>query len=113
MRSVVATLLTAVVPIGAIVLHAQAPARVLSGPGPGDKHIVDRAGADRGRTVWAGECITCHGTQARGTDRGPNLMRSDVLLHDRSASELAPFLKKGHPLQSGRPSASLTDAQIQ
>ena len=86
---------------------------VLSGPGPGDKHIVDRAAADRGRTVWAAECITCHGTQARGTDRGPNLMRSLVLLRDRNASELGPFLKKGHELQSGRPSGNLTDAQVQ
>jgi mono/diheme cytochrome c family protein len=63
--------------------------------------------------VWAGECITCHGTQARGTERGPNLMRSDVLLRDRNASELRPFLKKGHTLQSGRPTSSLTDTQIE
>jgi mono/diheme cytochrome c family protein len=86
---------------------------VLSGPGPGEKHIVDRAAADRGRTVWAAECITCHGTQARGTERGPNLMRSLVLLRDRNASELGPYLKKGHELQSGRPSAGLTDTQVQ
>jgi len=86
---------------------------VLSGPGPGEKHIVDRAAADRGRAVWAAECITCHGTQARGTDRGPNLMRSLVLLRDRNASELGPFLKKGHELQSGRQAGTLTDAQVQ
>jgi len=101
----------------AVALHAQQGAppqqRVLSGPGPGDKHNVDAAGADRGRTVWAAECITCHGTQARGTERGPNLMRSDVLLRDRYASELGPFLKKGHTLQSGKPTSSLSDAQIE
>ena len=92
---------------------AQAPQRVLSGPGPGEKHVVDRPAAERGRTVWAAECITCHGTQARGTERGPNLMRSMVLLLDRNASELGPYLKKGHQMQSGRPSTSLTDAQVQ
>src|SRR5690349_13136887 len=87
-----------------VAVRAQAPQGrgVLSGPGPGDKHIVDRVAAERGRTVWAAECITCHGTQARGTDRGPNLMRSLILLRDRNASELGPFLKKGHELQSGR-----------
>ena len=108
--------LFAAIVIAAAALHAQQgppQQRVLSGPGPGEKHIVDNAAADRGRTVWAAECITCHGTQARGTERGPNLMRSDVLLRDRNASELGPFLKKGHTLQSGRPTSSLTDTQIE
>jgi mono/diheme cytochrome c family protein len=59
------------------------------------------------------ECITCHGTQARGTDRGPNLTRSTVLLRDRYGSELGPYLKKGHSLQSGRPVTSLNDTQVQ
>ena len=70
------------------------------------------AAADRGRRVWASECIDCHGTQARGGDKGPNLVRSVVVLRDRYGSQLGPFLKKGHPMQSGTPSASLTDAQI-
>jgi len=82
------------------------------GAGPMDYPAVDAAAADRGRSVWAAECITCHGTQARGTDNGPNLIRSLVVLHDRTGSELGPFLKKGHPLQSGQASARLTDAQI-
>lgn len=79
--------------------------------GPADRPKVDPAAADRGRAVWAAECITCHGTQARGTERGPNLVRSVLVLHDRVGSELGPFLKKGHQTQSGRPSASITDAQ--
>jgi hypothetical protein len=33
-------------------------------------------------------------------------------LHDRYGNSIGPFLKKGHPLQSGRPSASLTQLQI-
>jgi cytochrome c oxidase cbb3-type subunit 3 len=82
------------------------------GLGPSDKPAVDAEAADRGRRVWASECITCHGTQARGTDSGPNLVRSVLVLHDRFGSELGPFLKKGHKTQSGTPSASLTDAQV-
>jgi cytochrome c oxidase cbb3-type subunit III len=35
-----------------------------------------------------------------------------VVLRDRYGSELGSFLKKGHPMQSGSPSTSLTDAQI-
>src|SRR5438874_4178570 len=80
--------------------------------GPNDRPKVDTAAADRGRAVWAAECINCHGTQARGTDAGPNLVRSDLVLHDRAGTTIGPFLQKGHKLQSGRPSAGLTDAQV-
>jgi cytochrome c oxidase cbb3-type subunit III len=86
---------------------------MLAGAGPSDKPVVDPAAADRGRKVWASECITCHGTQARGTDKGSNLVRSVLVLRDRYGSQLGPFLKKGHTTQSGTPSASLTDAQIE
>ena len=86
---------------------------MLAGAGPSDKPVVDAAAADRGRKVWASECINCHGTQARGGDKGPNLVRSVIVLRDRYGSQIGPFLKKGHTLQSGTPSASLTDAQVQ
>jgi cytochrome c oxidase cbb3-type subunit 3 len=80
--------------------------------GPADKPLVDFAAAERGKAVWVAECVTCHGPLGRGTDTGPNLMRSLVFLRDRYGSELGPYLKKGHPLQSGRPASSLTDVQI-
>jgi mono/diheme cytochrome c family protein len=80
--------------------------------GPADKPLIDFAAAERGKTVWIAECITCHGAQARGTDTAPNLLRSLVMLRDRYGSEIGPFLKRGHPMQSGKPASSLTDAQI-
>jgi mono/diheme cytochrome c family protein len=86
---------------------------MLAGAGPSDKPVVDPAAADRGRKVWASECIDCHGTQARGGDKGPNLVRSVIVLRDRYGSQIGPFLKKGHKLQSGTPSANLTDAQVE
>jgi len=82
------------------------------GVGPADRPAVDPAAANRGRAVWAAECVTCHGASARGSDTVPSLLRSLVVLRDRSGSTLGAFLKKGHPMQSGRPSASLTDAQV-
>lgn len=127
-----AFVIAALVAAGAIMTAAQAPqgpppggqrqggpppgrggGGMLAGAGPSDKPVVDSAAADRGRKVWAAECIDCHGTQARGGDKGPNLVRSVLVLRDRYGSQLGPFLKKGHKLQSGTPSASLTDAQIQ
>ena len=72
------------------------------GAGPKDVPLVEIESAERGKKVWAAECINCHGTQARGTDNnGPNVVRSLVVLRDRYGSELGPFLKKGHKLQSG------------
>jgi cytochrome c oxidase cbb3-type subunit 3 len=94
--------------IGVLTMAAAA----IGAQGPADKPPVDATAADRGRGVWASACITCHGAQARGTERGPSLVRSVLVLHDRTGSELGPFLKKGHHTQSGRPGASLTDAQI-
>ena len=95
---------------------AQPPSRGFGGgggtAGPADKPVVDAAAADRGRTVWVAECVTCHGPLARGTDSGPNVLRSLVFLRDRYGSELGPYLKKGHPLQSGNAAPTLTDAQI-
>ena len=77
---------------------------------------VDPAALEQGRTLWAQQCVNCHGTQARGSETGPNIIRTTVVNGDRSSftpgSVLGPFLKKGHPTQSGAASSSFTDAQI-
>jgi mono/diheme cytochrome c family protein len=74
--------------------------------------VVDPAEVDKGRAIWSAECVTCHGANARGGDGGPNLVRSPLVLHDRYGRGLGPFLKEGHSMQSGKPSSSLTDAQV-
>ena len=81
-------------------------------PGSADKHVVDEAAANRGRKVYAAECINCHGTHARGTDNGADLVRSEIVLHDRYGSTIGPFLKKGHPTQT-TPVARIETAQIE
>ena len=77
---------------------------------------VDEAAHDRGRTLWAMHCVTCHGTQARGSDTGPNIIRTRTVNFDRSAQQagsvLGPFLKAGHPTQGGKASASFTDGEV-
>jgi cytochrome c oxidase cbb3-type subunit III len=59
---------------------------------------VDSAAADRGKRVYLQFCVNCHGTQAKGTDDGPDLIRSVAVLHDvlqdKAGSELALALKK-------------------
>jgi hypothetical protein len=77
---------------------------------------VDPAAHDRGRALWASHCIECHGSTARGSETGPNIIRSKTVNFDRSSftpgSVLGPFLKAGHPTQSRKPSASFTDEEI-
>jgi cytochrome c oxidase cbb3-type subunit 3 len=55
---------------------------------------VDSAAADRGKRVYLQYCVNCHGSKAKGTEDGPDLIRSVTVLHDKAGSELAPALKK-------------------
>ena len=83
---------------------------------PVARPVVDQAAHDRGRAIWALQCVSCHGAQARGSDTGPNIIRTRTVNFDRlsekAGSELGPFLKTGHPTESKKPSASFTDAEI-
>ncbi len=78
--------------------------------------VVDQAAHERGRELWALHCVDCHGTQARGSDTGSNIIRTKTVNYDRTApkagSVLGPFLKAGHPTQSGKPSASFTGNEV-
>ena len=77
---------------------------------------VDTAAHDRGRAIWVRECIDCHGSQARGSEKGPNIIRTKTVNYDRSSqtpgSVLEPFLKAGHPTMSGKASASFTSDEV-
>ena len=111
-RHLQVSIVTAAILAGAVSLLAQAPS---VGPrptvGPADRPVVDPAAVQRGITVWSAECITCHGASAHGSATVPSLLHSMLVLQDRGGNMLGPFLKKGHPTQSGKPSASITDAQ--
>jgi mono/diheme cytochrome c family protein len=85
---------------------------LLAQAGPSDKHIVDDQAAERGKATYTAECVTCHGPKARGTDKGPDIVRSLIVLKDRYGDTVGPFLQKGHPSQSGAASADLKPAEI-
>jgi cytochrome c oxidase cbb3-type subunit 3 len=102
----------AVVLCSAVGIAAQQPAPAARPPM--GRAVVDPAAHDRGRALWATHCVQCHGPQARGSDTGPNIIRTKTANYDRSAQQagsvLGPFLKAGHPTPGA--SASLTDADI-
>jgi hypothetical protein len=105
----------------AVGIAGQSPATAPAGQAPAarppiGRPVVDMAAHDRGRALWATHCIECQGAPARGSDTGPNIIRTKTANFDRSApqagSVLGPFLKAGHPTQSKKPSASFTDEEI-
>jgi len=78
-----------------IVILIPVTARIASAQGPYERQRVDNAAADRGRTLYAKHCINCHGSTAKGTDRGPDLIRSNVVLRDRLGNLIGPAIKPG------------------
>jgi mono/diheme cytochrome c family protein len=82
----------------AILIAAQA--------GPTERQRIDNAAADRGRLLYTQYCINCHGSAVKGTDNGPDLIRSVVVLRDRLGNGIGPAVRKS-PHQT-----TLTDAQV-
>ena len=101
MRYVVSGFSRTMLAIGAatVTLAAQA--------GPYERQKIDEAAAMRGRAVYAQHCINCHGSTAKGTDRGPDLIRSVVVLRDRLGGGIGAAIKPSPTHQ-----AKLTDAQV-
>lgn len=67
-------------------LHAQFP-----------RSVVDPTHVARGGALYSKDCARCHGDDARGTPTGPDLTRSEAVLHDRRemlhGKELGPLLR--------------------
>jgi cytochrome c oxidase cbb3-type subunit III len=64
---------------------------LLGQPGP-TRPPVNPTSAARGKRIYLQFCINCHGALAKGTEQGPDLIRSMVVLHDRAGTELGPAL---------------------
>jgi len=62
--------------------------------GPYVRQEVDNAASARGRQVYTQFCINCHGAWAKGTEQGPDLIRSPLVLRDRLGDQIGPALKK-------------------
>ena len=71
----------------------------------------DAAAVERGKAAFIGSCGFCHGSNARGGEKGPDLVRSVVVLDDEDGRDLSEFLKRGRP-EKGMPSFELAAAQV-
>ena len=77
--------------------------------GPYERQRIDNTAADRGRALYAKHCINCHGSTAKGTDRGPDLIRSAVVLRDRLGNGIGPALKTSANHQATLSAAEIAD----
>jgi cytochrome c oxidase cbb3-type subunit III len=72
---------------------------------------ADPAMVDRGKAVYGVHCAFCHGSDARGGEGGPNLIRSEVVLNDQNGETIAPIVQGGKP-DAGMPKFDLSSAQV-
>ncbi|MFL6416390.1 MAG: c-type cytochrome, partial [Bryobacteraceae bacterium] len=84
---------------------AQAPSRPTTPPPAGgfgrsaypQRPPADPAVLERGQALYSVNCRFCHGSDARGGEGGPNLLRSTIVLNDQNGDGIAPVVRNGRP----------------
>lgn len=71
----------------------------------------DPVSVDRGRENFKSTCGFCHGTSAKGGEKGPDLLRSVIVLDDVGGKAIGPVILKGR-VDKGMPRFPLTPQQI-
>jgi cytochrome c oxidase cbb3-type subunit 3 len=65
----------------------------------------------RGQQLFKSNCSFCHGSDARGGETGPNLVRAQVVLADQHGELMAPIVQNGISGR-GMPKFTLSAAEI-
>src|SRR5438132_3154022 len=65
----------------------------------------------RGQQLFKSNCSFCHGSDARGGETGPNLVRDQVVLADQQGELIAPVVQNGIPGRA-MPKFTLSAAEI-
>jgi cytochrome c oxidase cbb3-type subunit 3 len=72
---------------------------------------ADPAVVSRGRQIFSANCSFCHGSDARGGEGGPNLIRSELVLDDNKGELIATVVQNGRP-DRGMPKFDLPQEDI-
>lgn len=73
---------------------------------PGEPAMIDR-----GRALYGVNCQFCHGSDARGGEGGPNLLRAETVLNDQNGELIAPVVQNGR-VDQGMPKFPMSNAQV-
>ena len=93
-------------------VNAAPPARQqLAAAGRKGPAAIDPEAAARGKQVFQSNCSFCHGANAKGGESGPDLLRSELTLHDANGDKIGPVVH-GSRADKGMPKFTLTDEQI-
>ncbi|MGA8029108.1 MAG: c-type cytochrome [Bryobacteraceae bacterium] len=93
----------------AVGVVAMAQTQEVAGKAPPPKY--EPASVERGRQTFASTCGFCHGATAKGGEKGPDLLRSVLVLDDENGKSIAPVILKGR-LDKGMPRFPLSPNQI-
>ena len=87
---------------------AARPARPAAYPShpPADPEVLAK-----GKALYGVNCNFCHGSDARGGEGGPNLLRSEMVLNDKNGENITPIIQNGRPEQ-GMPKFPFNAQQI-
>jgi mono/diheme cytochrome c family protein len=77
----------------------------------GDYKRYDPATLENGKKTFSANCAFCHGSNAKGGETGPDLLRSLIVLHDENGEGIGPVVLNGRP-DKGMPKFNLSTAQI-
>jgi mono/diheme cytochrome c family protein len=90
----------------------QAPPAARRGGGAGgDYKEYDPALIDQGKKTFSQNCAFCHGTNAKGGESGPDLLRSITVLHDENGESIGQMILNGRP-DKGMPKFAFSSDQI-
>jgi cytochrome c oxidase cbb3-type subunit III len=70
---------------------------------------ADPAAVERGKALYGVHCNFCHGSDARGGEGGPNLLRSDLVLNDQNGELIAKVVQNG---KGDMPKLNLSNEQV-
>lgn len=72
---------------------------------------ADAETVDRGKKQFLSTCAFCHGSNAKGGESGPDLLRSVLVLDDEHGDQIGPVILNGRP-DKGMPKFTLSHEQI-